>query len=393
MKLNNKYKIAYIGGPDLSLRIPFVKRLIASGFDVCCIGSNKEEELNFSENNLTYFYYPLSRNLAILFFCAAISLYRLYSILRRENIQIVHAFGTKPAVFGRIAARLARVPIVVGTVPGLGSLFSEDSLKHKLLRLMYILAQKVACNISDATVFQNKAGLQLFLAKRIAPPAKFVVIRGSGVDESNFSSEREQNNGLTDLKAELGIIRENLVVSMISRIGKFKGVNEYLQAAKIVKTRHREVQFFLVGPKDHNLIPIPDDVMKEYKPYVNYIGFRKDIPEMLNITDIVVLPSYYGEGIPRILLEAACMEKPIITTNNPGCSDVVEAGFNGLLIPPRDTEALAKALEKLISNAELRIKMGKNGRIKVVKEFSQDVVLNKTLELYNSLIIKKGISS
>jgi N,N'-diacetylbacillosaminyl-diphospho-undecaprenol alpha-1,3-N-acetylgalactosaminyltransferase len=127
----------------------------------------------------------------------------------------------------------------------------------------------------------------------------------------------------------------------------------------------------------------------ETRGLIKYLGERREIPEILYISDVVTLPSYYREGIPRVLLEAMCMEKPIVTTDWVGCKEVVEEGKNGFLVPVKDHIALASAIEKLINNEELRIKMGRYGREKVLKEFDEKIIVNQTMKLYQEVLVKR----
>jgi N,N'-diacetylbacillosaminyl-diphospho-undecaprenol alpha-1,3-N-acetylgalactosaminyltransferase len=122
---------------------------------------------------------------------------------------------------------------------------------------------------------------------------------------------------------------------------------------------------------------------------IKYLGERREIPEILYISDVVTLPSYYREGIPMVLLEAMCMEKPIVTTDWVGCKEVVEEGKNGFLVPVKDHVALASAIEKLINNEELRVRMGKYGREKVLREFDEKIIVNQTMKLYQEVLVKR----
>ena len=228
--------------------------------------------------------------------------------------------------------------------------------------------------------------MAFFTINKIVPSSKAALIKGSGVDVNAFSSERVRDTDLKQLEAELGSYRKEVRVFLISRLLKYKGIKEYLEASRIVRERHSHVVFYLAGPEDKSMYAFPLEKLKEFKDTVKYIGSRNDIPEILSLADIVVLPSYYREGIPRILLEAACFEIPIITTDVPGCREVVEDGINGYLVPPKNPYSLANAIGKLVIDEELRKKMGQKGREKVINEFSLDFVYRESLKLYQNFL-------
>ena len=383
---NKIVKIAYIGGPDLLLRLSLIKLLICENYKVFVIGSSRKEKERFERERIPYCYYYLNRKFNV--FSDIKSFFQLYKILKKEKPYCIHAFDTKPTILGRIAAKMAGVPVIIGTIPGMGSLFSENTFTNKIFRIFYIIAQKIACGLSDLTIFQNSDDFNFFVLRHIISPSKATIIKGSGVDIEKFSPENLQTKKLQKTKAELGLNSKKKVF-MISRLVKYKGIKDFLEAAKILKSKYQEVDFFLVGPKDNTVAAFPLEKVKKYANVVKYTGHRNDIPEVLYFADIVVLPTYYREGIPRILLEAASMRKPIVTTNIPGCREIVNDGINGFLVPPKDSVALAKAIEKFILNDNLRKQMGKISRERVIKEFSLEIVFKQTLNLYKKLFQNK----
>jgi len=386
---NNIIKIAYIGGPDISLRLPLIKLLIFKSYKIFVVGSSKKEKGRFEREGIPYCYYHLNRKFGM--FNDIKSFFQLYKILKKEKPYCIHTFDTKPTILGRIAAKMAGVPVIIGTIPGMGSLFSEDTFTNKILRSFYIIAQKIACRVSDLTIFQNYDDLNFFITKKIISFSKATIIKSSGVDIKKFSPENLQSKKLQKTKSELGLNSKSVKIFMITRLVKYKGVKEFLEAAKILKSKYQNVDFFLVGPKDNTVAAFPLEKVKKYANVVKYTGPRNDIPEILYFADIVVLPTYYREGIPRILLEAASMKKPIVTTNIPGCKEIVNDGINGFLVSPKDSIALAKAIEKLILNDNLRKQMGKMSRKKVLEEFSLNIVFEQTLNAYKKLFKNKSL--
>lgn len=383
MKQEKYIKIAYVGGDDLSLRLPMIKLLHSAGFDICGIGPSKEKYV-FEGNNIPYEVYPFKTGIAI--FSDISSFLRLYFLFKKHQFTIVHTFHTKPNMLGRLAAKLAGVPYIIATITGLGSLFSENSIKNKILRIFYTLGQTISCSASNITIFQNQDDLKFFTSNKIASPTKVTLIKGSGVDTEDFSLEKLRHKNLNHVKKDLEYDPTQIRIFLISRLLKYKGIEEYLEASRILKQSYKNLCFYLVGPLDNTMYGFPVESLEEYKDIVKYMGYRNDIPEILSFADILVHPTYYREGLPRILLEAASLEIPIVTTDVPGCRDVVEDGVNGYLVPPKDPNVLAEAIEKLILNKNLRQKMGQVGRERVVKEFSLDVVCQETLEVYNDLL-------
>jgi glycosyltransferase involved in cell wall biosynthesis len=188
----------------------------------------------------------------------------------------------------------------------------------------------------------------------------------------------------------LGILdgQQGVRVTLIARLLWDKGIAEFVEAARVLKPKYPSTLFLLVGPIDTgNPAAVPGQYVEqaEREGLIRYLGPRTDIVEILYISDIVTLPSY-REGVPRTLLEAMSMEKPVITTDTAGCREVVEEGRNGLLVPLKDHAALASAMERLLDDKELRIKMGKHGREKALKEFDEKIVVRQTLKLYEELL-------
>lgn len=378
--------IAYVGGPDISLRIPLLKLLNEKGFKVAAVSSNIKEKSLFEQEGISCFLYHLERKLG--FLIEIKSFFTLYNILRKEKFDIVHAFDTKPTVIARITAKLTQTPIIIGTIPGLGSLFSEVNILNKIMGRIYVIAQKIGCKVSDMTIFQNKDDRDFFIENKITNRSKVAIIKGSGVDTKKFSPENVIPKTVQKIKVEL-CLNSGPVISMITRLVNYKGIKEYLEAASLLKAKYPDVNFLLIGPQDKTLATFPLEEISRYSKVVKYLGHRSDIPEILFFSDIVVLPSYYREGIPRVLLEAASMGKPIVTTNLPGCKEIVEDGKNGFLIPPQNAKSLAEAIEKLILNEDLRREMGILSRKKVVEEFDSDIVFRETLHLYADLLKNK----
>lgn len=378
-----------MGGPDVDARLDLMKA-IGNEFDCSAVGSNPDLENRIVEAGFRYNTYSLARRVDPIRDLK--TLFQLYHLFNCSTPEIVHTFDTKPCIWGRLSARLSGVPIIVGTIPGLGSLYTRSGLVNRVVRTFYELLQKVACHLSDLTIFQNPEDAQEFVTRGIVSPAKAMVIPGSGVctdqfDPRNFSPVEHER-----IRADLGIPTETLLVTMISRLIRPKGVLEFAKAGERVRVKYPQVKFLLVGPVDDESIDrLTTAEITELRQTVIWAGVRRDIPVILAASDIFVLPSFYCEGIPRVLLEAASMGLPIVTTNSPGCNQVVIDGLNGILIPNRDPEVLALAILRLIESPDLRQHFGQESRRRAVEHFDLSKIAEQMRLTYLGLLERKGL--
>jgi glycosyltransferase involved in cell wall biosynthesis len=303
------------------------------------------------------------------------TLYRWY---RRERPDVVHHFTIKPVIYGSIAARLAGVPRIVNTITGLGYVFTEEHVTwlRRLVEWQYHIA--LAC--AHFTFFQNQDDQRVFLTHHLVKPAKTGLLPGSGVDCQAFmpcpGMPLASSKPLTFL--------------MVARLLRDKGVYEFVEAAQMVKADFPQIKCLLLGRRDERnptVVSKKDLDLWQSEGVTNWLGEVTDVRPLIAQADVVVLPSYYREGIPRSLLEAAAMGKPLITTDAVGCREVVDDGVNGLLVPVRDANALAQAMRYMIAFPAVRERMGKAGREKMEREFDERFVLEKTLQLYTQEVL------
>lgn len=319
-------------------------------------------------------------------------IFEYYRIYKQWKPEIVHQFSIKPVTYGTIAARLARVPIIINTIPGLGYIFSDTEKERKFLRTIVLLLYKIAGKLSDFMFFQNEDDKRLFINHKIVSKDKTSVTPGSGVDTQHFSHDKINKKIIDQIKMDINYKPHQIIILMVSRMLYDKGIAELAECSERIKEIKPEVRFLLAGPLDpSNPGHIPLEVIEKWQREnkIEYLGRRSDIRELIDLSDIAVLPSYYREGKPKFLLEAASMGKPVITTDVPGCRDIVENGENGILVPIKDVESLFKAVIKLINNYELRKKMGEISRKKAEKEFDEKIVIEQTLKVYDRLIKQK----
>ena len=387
--MSARSRVLLVGGPDVDARIELMQAL-NEHFRLLAAGSAPHLQAAFQQAGFAYDTYPLARRVnPITDVHTVVSLIRLF---RRRRPDLVHAFDTKPCVLARIAARLAGVPVVVGTLPGLGSLYVDDGITTCTIRTVYEKLQRLACHLSDLTIFQNHEDAQQFVARGIVPASKITVIPGSGVRTDLFDPEKVSQSERERARGELNIPSKALLVTMVSRLIHSKGVLEFAEAARMVKHHHHNVCFLLVGPDDRDSVDrLSPDELEGLSQSVAWLGERRDIPVILALTHVFVLPSFYREGIPRVLLEASSMGLPIVTTDSPGCREIVEHGVNGFLVPVRDPDALAQAILCLIEEPEMRRRFGQESRQRSLLRFDISAIAEQTRSIYLRVLARKGL--
>lgn len=384
-------KVLLVGGPDVDARLELMDRL-KTVVDISAVGSQPDLKETFKARGFGYQGYSLTRKVNPL--SDLMTLCRLFWIFRKLQPHILHTFDTKPGVWGCLAARLAGVPVIITTVTGLGSLYASDGLAVRLVRTIYQLLQKLASRLADLTIFQNDDDARQFIADRVVPDHKAIVIPGSGVPTDRFAPDRVSELEQSRLKAELGLGPGEIVITMISRVIRSKGVLEFMAAARDVSPLNPHVRFLLVGQPDEDSVDrLSATELTLLKQAVIWPGPRRDIPAVLAISDVFVFVSAYREGIPRVLLEAASMGLPIVTTDSPGCNQVVENEVNGFLVPPYDSAALKRAILRLIEQPELRQRFGQTSRQRAVEYFDLSVIAKTTFVVYQRLLATKAYGS
>ncbi len=301
----------------------------------------------------------------------------IFSIYRRERPDLVHHVALKPVLYGSIAARMVCGPAVVNALAGMGYVFSSNSKQARLISFFVRRAFRLLFNSPRTHILlQNPDDRRLLIDSGAVLPERTEVISGSGVDTRRFCPLPEPESGPT-------------VVTLVARMIRAKGIVEFVEAARILKQDGLSLNAVLVGtPDPANPTSIEESRLESWdsEGWVQWKGHDGDIPRVWAQSHIAVLPSFYGEGVPKSLIEAAACGRPIVTTDTPGCREIVLDGVNGILVPTRDAQSLAEAIRKLVSDPVLRRQMGRNGRKLVEDRFSETVVVSKTLEMYRSLL-------
>jgi len=295
-------------------------------------------------------------------------LYQFYQLFKTIKPDMVLIYTIKPNIYGGIVSKILNIP-TINVIAGLGTVFLNDNLSSKIARWLY----KVSFS-GNQVLFENEDDCKEFLAQNIVKKSQTVLIPGSGINTEAFQPKYIPSNN------------KNLIFLLIARLIKDKGVVEYIDAIKSIRTKHPTVEFKILGSYYFgNPSSISEDEVKGWVDdgIIEYLGYTDAVLEEIEKADCIVLPSY-REGLSRVLLEGASMSKPIITTDVTGCRDVVDDGENGYLVSPKDSQSLAIAIEKMIALSDKeRRAMGQKGRLKVIKEFDEKIVIKHYLKVIN----------
>lgn len=355
----------------LSHRLPIAFAAINRGSNVALAAPQSNHRKALEDLGIRYFSIPLTRRSATPW-TEARTLFSLVRLLRAYRPSIVHAVTIKPVIYAGIASRLVGVDLFIGAISGLGHVFLATGVLASIRRLLVSIAYKAAFRSPQAlALFQNPDDRNTFIRTGIVSANKTALIRGSGVDPSLFDAGPPPSG--------------RPIVMLPARLLREKGVPEFIEAAAILRSRGVSARFVLVGKPDYgNPSSLTEQELSRAvtQGIVEWWGHRDDMVSTLQEASIVCLPSH-GEGLPRVLLEAASCRRPIVATDVPGCKEVVRPGVNGLLVPVRSPEALADAIADLLSSPERAAEFGDNGRRIVMSEFSLDKVIRSTLRLYN----------
>jgi glycosyltransferase involved in cell wall biosynthesis len=305
------------------------------------------------------------------------ALLRLARVLRRVEPDLLHSIAQKPVLYGSLAARILGTRAVVAALPGLGWLFSSNAGRARLGRQLVMLGYRWLLRRPNVrALVQNRTDRAEL--KRVGK-LDAVLIPGSGVDLERFVPRPPTPGPVTILLA--------------SRLLWDKGIGELVEAARLLHGRGAPCRCVLVGaPDEGNPASVTLEKLDAWNAegVIEWWGYRADMADVLGQAHIACLPSYYREGIPKFLLEAAACGLPIVTTDMPGCRETVEPGVNGLLVPPRDPTALADALQRLVLNADLRSRFGANSRTAAESKFGDARIAEQTLAVYAELLDSTG---
>jgi len=372
-----KRKILYLLTEDWFFCSHFIDRAIAAqalGFEVVVVARERMHGQRIRNAGLRFVGLEILRG-SMGPLVELSQLLRILVLYRRERPDIVHQVGVKPILYGTVAAFLNKIPAIVNAPIGMGYIFSSEDLRARLLRPLVKFAYKLLINPPNSrVVFENGDDLRTFLNWRAVRACDAVLIRGAGVDINLFRPAVKNN--------------PHPNVALVARMLRDKGINEFVAAAHLLHDEGVQARFLLVGdPDSMNPTSITLKSLRDWHGIkgLEWLGWCDDIPSLLEKIDVMCLPSY-REGLPKSLIEAAASGLPIVTTDTPGCREVVRHGDNGFLVPVGDALKLAKALKQLIQDAELRDRMGSRGVAIAAELFSSDMVIAETLNLYEKLL-------
>lgn len=369
--------LAFVGGEDHNLRIPFLLALQRSGYRVTAVSPGSGEA--FARAGIEHAEFRFDR------FSSGVSelraLSRLRHVLAGLAPDLVQSFDTKPNLLVPLALRGA-IP-VVRTINGVGWVFSSSAPRALALRPVYIGLQRLVSRWTATVVFQNHDDQAMFRRLHLTGRSRSVLISSSGIDVEPFLEAKRR--GVRDA-ASLGTGR---VVMFVGRLTREKGIPTLLAAVPLVRATFPDVRFLLVGPRDsEGPFAVGADAIDRLAPSVVALGPRDDVPALLGRADVFVLPTEYREGVPRVLLEAGLAGVPIVASRMPGCTDVVRDGWNGYLVEPGKPAELAARILDLLGAPEQASEMGRRSVALIRERFALEVVVQSYADMYETIFVK-----
>lgn len=382
-------KIVHVATAALGLRYLLFNQMLAlkaAGFDVYSISAPGKEIHDLEKVGIPHIPVAMTRNMTP--GADLLSLWRLYRVMRKERFTIVHTHNPKPGLLGQLAARMARVPVVINTLHG----FYFHDHTPPFWRRFYITMEKVAARCSDVILSQNSEDINTAVREGICSPEQIKPL-GNGIDISRFDRSRISSKLLARKRQELGIPEGVPVVGFVGRLVREKGILELMEAAFQIRQTVPDVRFLLIGPIDRDKPDVlTPAVAGDYGLAENCIfaGFREDMPELYALMDVFVLPSH-REGFPRSPMEASAMGVPSVVTDIRGCREAVEDGRNGYLVPLKTPKAIEAAVLDLLQNKDKAMRMGERGRLMAEERFDENLVFERVKQEYALQLAAKGL--
>ncbi len=300
---------------------------------------------------------------------------RLWEIYRAVRPDMIHLFSPRAALFGTVAARALNIPVIC-SLTGLGNAFTLAA--YHPLRLLFIMLYRLILPLTKAVIFLNPDDQSYFRKLRLITGRRSLLIRSSGVNIQRY------HRGSHAYPA-------TITFTFVGRLMRNKGIYYFLQAAQRITQQHRSVRFLVAGDSDYgSQAMLTQEDLNWYRrrlaSAVDFAGHLLDIRPILSKSSVLVLPSYYREGVPQSILEAMAFSLPIITTDRPGCRETVQHGMNGYLVSPHNVDQLVECMERFIANPHLVAQMGAQSRALVVERFSEQSVIDATFCCYQRFL-------
>ncbi|EOX4283935.1 glycosyltransferase family 4 protein [Vibrio cholerae] len=358
-----------------------LRKTIEQGYDVTLLvgGSNDKSIDIIRKYNVTVIPINITRS-GVSIFSETMVFFEIFRILNNIRPDVLHLFTIKPCIYGGIIARLLGLKSTISTITGLGYVFSGHGFCARARSRFFIGLYRLAFGFGNDNVklvFENSDDRNYFIENKVVNEKNTRRVWGAGVNLDFFSPDDKDKNGT----------RLNVVTVMLpARMLKDKGVVEFVEAAKIIKCLQIPIEMVLVGGVDpHNPASFTEQELRTYVDMgiIQWKGFQSDMPMQLRSADIICLPSY-REGMPKVLLEAMACGKPIITTDVPGCREVIVNEVHGLLVPVRNSHALADTIIKIASSWNIIHTMGKNSRQYALELFSDIDIAEEYISLYGN---------
>ena len=369
--------------------MPWIRLLRENGYKVYAVVASGAWNDRIEEGGAEFVEWKLSRSgrNPLNEFRSVLGLTRIF---RRIKPDIVQNFHTKPNIYAPIAAKLAGVPVTVSTVTGLGYTFVERAgLGSRIAKRMNLGMYSFANLLANQVAFQNPDDMDLLRDRGgLADSKGLFITGGSGVDVSEYSPKTQNSPESLELRKTLGISSDAFVAMFVGRLQLDKGLEEFVQAARLLKKQRSDIVFVMVGaPDPGNKRSVSNETLDTWisEGDVVFTGRREDVPKLMAMANAITTPTFYREGLPRTLLEAAATGLPLIGTDMPGVREAITDGVNGILIPTRDSVALAKAVEELADDAEKAQRYGSASLERAKNEFDHRRVVGEYLKMYDEL--------
>ncbi|MFW5794630.1 MAG: glycosyltransferase family 4 protein [Bacillota bacterium] len=365
-------------------RLNLYNSLIEKGYAVTAIFPNENDEN--SEVELENFAYPFTRNT----FNPKIILkdfYGLYRHFKNKKYDVIHTFRFHPNLYINVISIFLRDTAIINHVTGLGIAFSKSGVKGRLSKIIYTIILQFNLFCSNRIIVQNNEDFR-YLSKLIFGKRKVRLILGSGINTVDFVNDNVNRDKITELKKSI-FVDDSITFTIITRLIKQKGIIELVEAFKSLSSEGEAIpaKLIIVGWFDkQNPNTINKTILKNLPGNIIFLGKRNDVKEILSLSDIFILPSYYREGVPRSILEALSMGKPIITTDMPGCKETVVHKQNGFIIKPQNKEAIIESVMYFIDNIDKIKSFGVNSRERAITIFSSAIVNEKIHNLYEEVL-------
>ena len=355
-----------------NFRYGLMKALDRNGYEVICVAQSDKSKPKIEENGWKFVAVSLDRRGKNIINDLKLFLEYL-KIFRKEKPDYILNFTIKPNIYGAMAAKILGIP-TINNVTGLGDMFDGGKCNSKIVSLLY----KIAFRFPKRIFFQNNDDMNIFLNNGLVKKEKCVRVPGSGVDTTKFVPVEKKN------------IDDKIRFLFLGRISNKKGVRIINEVSKLLTPKYPNIEFQLLGKiytDEDEHISLEEIKEWEKQSNIRYLGTSSDVRNEISQADCIIFPSFYREGVPRSLIESAAMGKSILTTDNVGCRDIVEDGYNGYLAEPKSVESMLEIVDKFLNlSKDQQKRLGENGRKKAVEQFDERIVIESYL---NEIIGRK----